>query len=72
MHFLTDILVAILSGYLALTNGLADFISGEAPAEPAPHFEESAPLSPIPSTVEGGLPLPDILLKNADYPKAAL
>lgn len=76
MHYVTDFIVAVLTGYLAFTNYLAltiDSWFAETP-ETAPSEEqieiENDTLSWLPSLF--GQSIPDILLKSAEYQQAAL
>lgn len=76
MHFITDFLIAILTGYLAFTNTLAIGINSLLPNEKAPTVivdgsaESNTRLSSLPSLI--GQAIPDILLKSAAYQQAAL
>lgn len=81
MQFITDALVAVLTAYLALTNTLADGISGLIPGEPeAPQqevaangeTEEQDEMARIDSEYERGGALPSILIENATYQGAAV
>ena len=84
MEFLSQIIVGILSSYLAFTNGLADLVSALLPEEPEESIvivaetEESAPdskpsiLSRLPSNYQIGGPIPDILRENATFQEAAV
>lgn len=76
MHFVTDILVTILTGYLAFTNFLASEIAlllPEEQASPDAMVEEidepEEHLSWLPSSIGA---IPDILLRSAAYQQAAL
>ena len=74
MHVLTDLVITILAGYLALTNTLALEINawfgvGEAPAVLVEEPVESD-LSSLPSRI--GQVIPDVLLESAAYQQAAL
>lgn len=77
MHFLTDIFVAIISGYLALTGMLADSISALLPVETTRPVAtqtivtENSALKRLDSTYADSQSLPDILLKNAAYQNAS-
>jgi hypothetical protein len=77
MQFLLDLVVLILSSYLALTNGVAnaitDLIPGsfEASEEETLSHRSPSSLSRITSSYENS-PIPDILIQNAAYQKAAV
>lgn len=81
MQFLTDFLVATMVGYLAFTNYLADniiafFNQNQSTTEYATTVEpepEKSPslLSSLP-TFFSGEAIPDILLRSAEYQKAAV
>lgn len=76
MQFITDIVVTVLTAYLALTNTLADKIiellpaptEEEATIEEVEEVEEFS-LKALPSDF-AGIKIPDILLKSLDYQKA--
>jgi S1-C subfamily serine protease len=75
MSLLTDIVVAILTAYLALTSSLADVITNILPDE----VEETEETEPSGSILDGltTLPsrfssIPDILRKNAIYQQATV
>lgn len=76
MHFVTDILIAILTSYLAFTNTLADGINSLiSPEEVSPTImveETNEPgdgLSSLPSIISKAIP--DILLRSREYQQAA-
>lgn len=77
MQFITDTLVAVLAGYLAVTNLLATEIeSWFSTAEPSvPMVQESEtaveePLRSLPSRISQAIP--NILLQSAEYQQAAV
>jgi S1-C subfamily serine protease len=75
MHFITDFFVAVLVGYLAFTNFLAEKIEVFFATETSPSSIETPPeedlsLSWLPSIF--GQAIPDILLQNAEYQQAAV
>jgi hypothetical protein len=76
MHYVTDFVVAFLTGYLAFTNFLATNINSWFLDEPGDATviekttEEERGLSWLPSIF--GQAIPDILLRNAEYQQAAL
>lgn len=77
MHFVTDIVVAILTTYLAFTNTVAEGINyWLSPEESIPTAmveepaEEGSGLSYLPSLI--GKAIPDILLRSAEYQQAAV
>jgi hypothetical protein len=76
LDFMTNIIVAILSGYLALTNSLASQIENWLPIpETAPVSQTELvtnPIDEVPKQYEYGGLIPDILIKNAAYQKAAV
>lgn len=76
MSWLLDIVALVLTGFLAVSNGIAGllepYVTHHEPDSYASEDEYTSPLSRIPSTIEGKLPIPDILLKNAAFQKAAL
>lgn len=72
MHIIKDILVFFLGGYLAFTNFLAVEISSLlTPGEIAQKESVSQELINIESKIRFG-DIPDILIKNAAYQKAAI
>jgi len=86
MNFLTDIVVAILSGYLALTGGLAEQLAKLLPeshhpvvsaVDVQPKVVKKSPestaftLTKLPSDYSKREKLPDILIKNASYQSAS-
>ena len=77
MQFVSDFFVAILAGYLALTNGLADYIQSFYPETETITQTEVLPknegknLSSLASEYERGGSIPDILIQNANYQQAA-
>lgn len=84
MQFLTDVLVAILGAYLALTGALADGIMTVLPVtteertsynalQPeASHTEIESVLSVLSSAYKSSESLPDILVQNASYQSAQI
>lgn len=76
MSFITDTLIALFTGYLALTNSLAGYITAYLPGttvptgQPAPQTSESN-FSLLPSKIEPGA-LTTILRSSADYQRAAV
>lgn len=76
MHFLTDILVFILSAYLALTNGLAGILETTLIAEEnttqVTEDQSTEALRELSKTYAKGGDIPQILIDNAAYQKAAL
>ncbi len=83
MTFFTDILVSILSGYLAFTNGIAGYLLEQFPDLQSPHAlvaEEvketetmtTSGLSEIKSKYEYGGPIPNILIEKSTYQQPAL
>ena len=77
MQFLTDIIVGILTAYLAFTNNIADRIhhffpetgSNSALIEDKNEATDNITLLPSSFNLNG---LPDILLRNAEYQKASV
>lgn len=75
MQFVSDILIGIISGYLAFTNTLADGIISLLPVEEQQRVETTQVtpaleiVEKITSTYSGGIP--DILVQNAAYQQAA-
>jgi hypothetical protein len=74
MSFITDTLIALFTGYLALTNSLAGYVSNFLPVtvpmgQPAPQTGEDS-MSLIPSQIEPGT-LTAILRGSADYQRAS-
>ncbi len=77
MQFITEIIVAILTAYLAFTNSLADKIIEILPETevveetelPTEETEEDGELISLPSDFSG-MTVPDIILKSLDYQKA--
>ena len=73
-----SILVLVLTSYLSVVNSLAYAIESILPAEQTPTeiaekaAEETDEISTLPSSYERGGLLPDILIKNAAYQKAAV
>lgn len=78
MQFLLDLVVLILSSYLALTNGVANTITELVPSsfkdseEQTPNQRGQTSLSRVASSKEGSQTIPDILIQNAAYQKAAV
>lgn len=74
MHFLKEIIIAILSGYLAFTNTLAGQINDFFLPEENVPLEDSETLgdklSNLPSLI--GRAIPDILLRSTEYQQAAI
>jgi S1-C subfamily serine protease len=78
MHYVTDVLVAVLTGYLAFTNflavGITSLLPGDetysADSEYAIVPESPKPLFNLPSLI--GRAIPDILLRSAEYQAAAV
>lgn len=72
MSIFLDVVIFILTSYLAVTNSLASFISNVLPEEyAAPHsLESSKEMVELPSALKQAIP--DILLRNSEYQKAAL
>lgn len=76
MHYITDFLVVILTGYLAFTNYLATNINSWFLAEPEhtanvqETTEEEKGLSWLPSIFEKTIP--DVLLRSTEYQQAAV
>lgn len=74
MQILKEIIIAILSGYLALTNSLADYINQAFISETTIETEEAetidTKLSNLPSLI--GRAIPDILLRSNEYQQAAV
>ncbi|MBY0309669.1 serine protease [Patescibacteria group bacterium] len=76
MSFITDTLIALFTGYLALTNSLAGYVSTFLPgdtipaSEPAPQTGESG-FSLLPSEIEPGT-LTAILRGSAAYQRASV
>lgn len=77
MQFLLDLVVLILSSYLALSNGMANTIaellpsSFDTPQEQTLNQRGQTSLSRVTSSYENS-PIPDILIQNAAYQKAAV
>lgn len=74
MQFLTDVLVGLLSGYIAFTGMLADGIMELLPddASPVAHTEEDRSLAALDAKYEEKSAIPDILIENAAYQNAAV
>lgn len=75
MQFIAQVVSLVLSGFLALSSGSAELLSRFTNTTSLPTQTEEpgdSPLSKLPSSFEHGLPIPNILLQNADYQKAAL
>ncbi|MFT5036612.1 MAG: hypothetical protein ACI9VM_000174 [Candidatus Azotimanducaceae bacterium] len=87
MQFLTDILVAVLTSYLAFTNMLGDSIASLFPEQAAPSGHLSVQMAPekkvsdetlapliesLESEYKQSTSLPDILIQNAAYQKASV
>ena len=71
MHFVTDFFVAILVGYLALTNSLADGLDGLFSGSGDADSEQGGfSFTSLPSQL--GARIPDILLQSANYQQAAV
>ncbi|HMO77653.1 MAG TPA: serine protease [Candidatus Paceibacterota bacterium] len=73
MQFLTDLVVAIITAYLAFTNQLADKIIDILPSsdkEGVVEESDSAKLNPLPTKLSNKS-LPDILLRSAAYQRAS-
>ena len=76
MHFVTDLLVAVLTSYLAFSNFLAAGIDSwflqesERPTIVVEKSDKDSGLSSLPSRI--GQAIPDILLRSAEYQQAAL
>ena len=77
MQFFTDIIVAVLTAYLAFTNNIAEKIqhffpeTGSESALIENQEGDKGSLSILPSIFDPNR-LPDILLRNAEYQKAAV
>lgn len=77
MSFLTDVFVSIISGYIAFTTGLANVVETNLLSQPTEEAQEMVDeaaesddrLSFLPSSLRT---IPDILLQNSEYQKAAL
>jgi S1-C subfamily serine protease len=78
MQFLLDLVVLVLSSYLALTNGLANTITQLIPDTSSISEEQTlnrsgqSSLSRVASSYESSQTIPDILIQNAAYQKAAV
>lgn len=76
MSFITDTLIALFTGYLALTNSLAGYVSAFLPqastptSQPTPQTGDNT-LSPLPSRIEPGA-LTALLRGSADYQRASV
>lgn len=78
MQFLLDLLIVALSSYLALTNGLSESILSVLPEDlqsrelGAFTQKNASSLSRVASLYEDSQAIPDILLQNSAYQKAAV
>ncbi len=75
MDFLLHIVTAILSAYLAFTGSLADKILDMLPTEGSevtPAGERTPDGALVELGTKSNVSLPEILIKNAAYQKAAL
>lgn len=75
MHFLTEIIVSILTVYLALTNSLATGIENLLSLSTEENIEtqleeDSDTITSLPSRI--GQVIPDVLLRSVEYQQAAL
>lgn len=75
MHYITDFIIAVLTGYLAFTNYLATSIDSWFTGEPgqiaaAEEIVKENDFSWLPSIF--GQSIPDILLRSAEYQQAAV
>jgi S1-C subfamily serine protease len=74
VNFLTDIIIAILAGYLSLTNSLAEKVdslfSTDSEISSVAEITEVSSITPLPSSDRK--PIPDILLRSSAYQQAAL
>ena len=72
MQFLSDIATTIIIGYLGVTNSLAMSLHNLLEDQPETVVTPSGELTRLPSEYEYGGLIPDILIKNASYQKAAV
>jgi S1-C subfamily serine protease len=73
VSFFTDIIIAILAGYLSLTNSLAEKVDSlfvRVIDEPGQEVVVENSITPIPGPDRR--PIPDVLLRSAKYQQAAL